>query len=169
MKLIKCVDKPDAIHVTWLDQDSAGDEATMDKELGQKPLPSFDSALAKLNTVCGCIVDFDPDWMSKVGLRCTGVTITRNKYDAQSAKLHCTTKLKNGVVWNLTLPVVRIDPPGEGESKVPLGVTQEHADLIHSFIHEALAYADGKRSQQTFLDDHDPDEEEDDDRLPLED
>lgn len=167
MKLTKCIDKPDAIFVVWNDKDGAGDDADLSKELNQKPLPSFDSALAKLISVAGRIADFEPEWMVNVGLKVCGVTLTRNKYDCQSAKLHIRTTLKNGVVWSATLPTVRIDPPATGESNIPLGVTQEDADLIQSFIHEALAYADGKRSQQTFLDDADPDEGEEGEKLPL--
>lgn len=167
MKLTKCKETDEAIHVEWLDVVN-GDEATLSIAPNEKPLPSFEKALAKLGEVAASIVDLPKKWMTDTKSRVDGVSVYRNKYGSRSVALHLRSTLKNGTVWAITTPRVRIDEPAEGESNIPLGTTVAYADRIKSFIHEAEAYTDPKnRSQQTFLDDTDPDPGEDGEELEL--
>lgn len=167
MKLTKCKETEVDIQVDWTDTVN-GDEADLSIAPAEKPLPSFDKALAKLKEVAASIVDLPKKWMTDTKARVDGISVYHNKYGSRSVALHIRSTLKNGSTWAVTTPRIRIDEPAEGESNVPLGTTVAFADRIKSFIHEAEAYTDPKnRSQQTFLDDLDPEPGEDGEEMEL--
>ena len=166
MKLRKCQIKDGELLVEWTDENDP-DKRKCNIESGDKPLPSFDAALSKVTEVIQRATVLPKGWMTKQKCRTTSITVRNLEDGGRSVSLVARAETTNGLGLVLQLQLGRIDEAEDGAKPSAPDVCPSDATILASFIHEAEAYADGDRSQQTFLEDNDPEPTEPGEQLPL--
>lgn len=117
----------------------------------EQPLPEFSEAFLKLESVATTLIEVGAKWSN--GLTIEGFSLRETKGGTRSVMLHCLKLIDNkDSEWSFTTPWARIDKAQDGENG-SLGMSEKHAALVATAIHESERYLTGERSQKLLFDD----------------
>lgn len=153
-KLLVAAVKKASITVSW--QESGHDQPIVTIDPHDRPLPEFDAAMEALLPVANDLFGFAAKWLQDRKVRVYKVAFKLDDGGGVAAKIYFRAVLKGAVEWTGATPLLRIDQP-EGAKEMGTPISPEGVAAVKALAHEAIRYAEGHRSQQTFLDLLDPD------------
>jgi len=148
MRIKKVNVKPSFIEIVWETRNSQGEFEEQSHKFKEKPLPAFDTCLQDLKDSLQLIMEVPSKWLETV--RIHGFSVHRTASGVRSMTIAFTKGFKCESTTGYSTPQFRIDPPEEGEDKVPRAVSLEQAAQCVMAIDAIEAYINGDRLQMTL-------------------
>lgn len=112
-------------------------------------MPVLNTAVQDLKGPLQTILEVADAWMKTVS-NITSFTVHRTEAGIRSFEIKFTKAFKIGTTKDFSSPQFRIDPPDEGEDKVPRAVSTDEAILCCTAMEAVEAYVGGDRMQMTL-------------------
>lgn len=141
------------------------DERNIVVTSNDRPLPALEELRQELVPMVANLFGWTKKWREEHKLAIHRVVIKHGSNGSIGAKISFRGKVVGGVDWTSSTPLVTVVKE-EGDKLIGSPISDDIAMLIPKFAEAALDYFSGKRSQQSFLDDLDPEPELEDEALP---